>query len=430
LWIIALVIIVVIGMLIWHPWRHARPANGAASPAAGAQGGRGGRRGAAAANQPQSVRVAAVTQGDIPIVLNALGTVTPFASVIVRTQLNGTLVSVGFKEGQLVKKGDFLAQIDPRPYQISLENAQGSLARDQALLKQARSDLARYQILLKQDSVSSQQVDTQASLVDQYKGTIKSDQANIDTFKLDLIYCRIVAPISGRVGLRQVDPGNYVTTGDAAGIVVLTQLDPISVVFAVPEDNLPQITKRLQTGATLSASAYDRSNTTQLAVGSLQTLDNQIDTTTGTLKLRAGFDNRSGALFPNQFVNVRLLVDVLRNAAIVPTSAIQNGSAGPFVYLVKPGNTVTVRQIKAGPVDGERTSVLSGVAVGDTVVTDGTDRLREGAKITTPAQGAGAASGAASGAAPASAASSASAANAASAAARHGHRRHAASAAQ
>jgi multidrug efflux system membrane fusion protein len=327
-------------------------------------------------------------------VLTALGTVTPLATVTVQTQLSGTLQTVAFQEGQMVKKGDLLAQIDPRPYQISLENAEGALARDQALLQTARLDLKRYQTLLAQDSIASQQVDTQASLVQQYIGTVKSDQANIDTYKLDLIYARITAPVSGRVGLRQVDPGNYVTPSLTNGIVVITQLQPISVIFTVSEDNLPQIMKQVQTGAKLSVTAYDRSNTTSLAGGTLETLDNQIDTTTGTLKLRAMFNNQDNLLFPNQFVNARLLVDTIHDAVIVPTSAVLNGSMGQFVYVVKDDSTVTVRPVKIGPVDGERTSIASGLQTGERVVIDGSDRLKEGAKITIPADRPRGASGA------------------------------------
>ena len=286
----------------------------------------------------------------------------------------------------MVKKGDVLAQIDPRPYQISLENAQGTLVRDEALLQTARLDLKRYQTLLSQDSIASQQVDTQASLVRQYEGTVKSDKANIDSFKLDLIYARITAPVSGRVGLRQVDPGNYVTSSLSTGIVVITQLQPISVIFTTSEDNLQQIIRHTQNGEQLSATAYDRANTTPLEVGTLKTMDNQIDTTTGTVRLRALFQNNDNRLFPNQFVNTRLLVDTIKDAVIVPTTAVLNGSMGQFVYVVKADNTVTVRPVKIGPVDGERTSIKSGLQVGERVVTDGSDRLREGAKITIPAE--------------------------------------------
>ncbi|MCA8301121.1 MdtA/MuxA family multidrug efflux RND transporter periplasmic adaptor subunit [Burkholderia seminalis] len=404
-----LAVVVIGGLLWWHPWNRT-PAAGSAAQTAGASagGGAGGHRGrggpAAMANVPQPVQVATATEGEMPIVLSALGTVTPLANVTVKTQLSGYLQSVSFQEGQIVKKGDVLAQVDPRPYQVALENAEGTFARDSALLATARLDLKRYQTLLSQDSIASQTVDTQASLVKQYEGAVKTDQAAIDSAKLNLTYARITAPVSGRVGLRQVDPGNYVTPGDTNGIVVITQLQPMSVIFTTSEDNLPQILKQVNAGQKLSVTAYNRNNTVPLETGSLATLDNQIDTSTGTVKLRANFDNKEGMLFPNQFVNTRLLVDVLRNATIVPTSAVLTGSIGQFVYVVKPDNTVTVRKVTIGPVDGERTSIVSGVALGERVVTDGSDRLREGSKISIPAdkpkgasgtRGAGAASGAA-----------------------------------
>ncbi|KWA34034.1 MdtA/MuxA family multidrug efflux RND transporter periplasmic adaptor subunit [Burkholderia multivorans] len=416
----ALAVVVIGGLLWWHPWNRTpagKPAAGSAASSAG--GGHRGRGGPAAmANVPQPVQVAAATRGEMPVVLSALGTVTPLANVTVKTQLSGYLQSVAFKEGQIVKKGDLLAQIDPRPYQVALENAEGTLARDQALLATARLDLKRYRTLLSQDSIASQTVDTQASLVKQYEGTVKTDQAAVDSAKLNLTYARIVAPVSGRVGLRQVDPGNYVTPGDTNGIVVITQLQPMSVIFTTSEDNLPQILKQVNAGQKLSVTAYNRNNTIPLETGSLETLDNQIDTSTGTVKLRATFDNKEGLLFPNQFVNTRLLVDVIRDATIVPTSAVLTGSIGQFVYIVKPDNTVTVRKVKVGPVDGERTSIVDGVAVGERVVTDGSDRLREGAKISIPADQPKGASGA-HGASAASAASGA--------AGRHGGHRHGAS---
>ncbi|MCA8351742.1 MdtA/MuxA family multidrug efflux RND transporter periplasmic adaptor subunit [Burkholderia cepacia] len=403
----ALAVVVIGGLLWWHPWSRTPAAGSAATGAGASAAGGGGHRGrggpAAMANIPQPVQVATATQGEMPIVLSALGTVTPLANVTVKTQLSGYLQSVSFQEGQIVRKGDVLAQIDPRPYQVALENAEGTHARDSALLATARLDLKRYQTLLSQDSIASQTVDTQASLVKQYEGAVKTDQAAIDSAKLNLTYARITAPVSGRVGLRQVDPGNYVTPGDTNGIVVITQLQPMSVIFTTSEDNLPQILKQVNAGQKLSVTAYNRNNTVPLETGSLATLDNQIDTSTGTVKLRANFDNKEGMLFPNQFVNTRLLVDVMRNATIVPTSAVLTGSIGQFVYVVKPDNTVTVRKVTVGPVDGERTSIVSGVSLGERVVTDGSDRLREGAKISIPAdkpkgasgaRGAGAASGA------------------------------------
>ena len=434
LWIV-LFVLLVIAVVAWiHHRRQTEDAAGgaAASAAGGPPGGASGsRRGAGggryAMNQAQAVSAAKAATGDMPVTINALGTVTPLATVTVRTQIAGTLVEVAFREGQMVKKGDFLAQVDPRPYQIQLQNAEGAKAKDEALLQQARTDLGRYEVLIKQDSISQQQVDDQAYLVRQYEGQVKTDQAAIDTAKLDLVYAHITAPVSGRIGLRQVDPGNYVQTSDTNGVVIITQMQPMSVLFTLAEDNLPAVLKRVNTGAKLSVTAYDRSGATSLEGGYLDTLDNQIDTTTGTLKLRALFENKDGMLFPNQFVNTKLLVDTIHNAVIVPSASVQTGSVGQFVYVVKPDNTVTVRVVKVGPIDGERTSIVSGLEAGETVVTDGADRLREGAKVVIPARaahGAGGASGA-SGAGPAWAASGASGASGA-----HAHRHHPASDAQ
>ena len=306
---------------------------------------------------------------------------TSLATVTIRSQISGYLVRVVYQEGQIVKKGDLLAEIDSRPYELALALAQGSLERDKALLATAQLDLKRYQDLAKTNAIPRQQLDTQASLVVQYEGTIISDQAQIDTAKLNITYCHIVAPVSGRVGLRLVDQGNYVTPGDATGLVIITQLQPISVIFPVAEDNLPQIQRRMRANATLQATAFDRTGTTKLSIGELKTLDNQIDTTTGTVKLRAYFDNVDDNLFPNQFVNIQLLVDSQHNATIIPTSAVQRGAPGTFVYLINADSTVTVKPIDLGPSSGERVAVRSGLSPGDRVVIDGADKLRNGAKV-------------------------------------------------
>ncbi len=333
---------------------------------------------------PQPVGAETVGTGDIRIILNELGTVTPLANVTVRTQINGQLVAVAFQEGQTVKQGDFLAQIDDRPYKVALEQAQGTLSHDQALLGQAQADLKRYQTLARQDSIAKQQADDQAFLVGQYQGSVQSDQAQIDSAKLNVAYCHIVSPVTGRVGLRQVDAGNYVQTSDTNGIVVITQEQPISVVFSVTEDNLPSVMKQLIGGAELSVQAYDRSNTTLLASGTLTSVDNQINTTTGTVNMRATFPNQDFALFPNQFVNARLLVDTLHNVVRAPVAAVQQGAPGTFVYVINQDDTVSVRPIKLGPTDGAYSEVISGLSAGDRVVTDGTDRLRDGQKVTIP----------------------------------------------
>ncbi len=330
---------------------------------------------------PQPVGIATAAVGDIRVRLDALGTVSPLATVTVRTQIAGQLQTVAFTEGQTVHKGDFLAQIDPRPYEALLEQYQGQLARDQALLLQSQVDLKRYQTLLKQDSIARQQAEDQVYLVKQYEGSVRSDQALIDTEKLNLVYCRITSPTNGRVGLRLVDPGNFVQPSDSSGLFVLTQEQPMSVVFPLPEDNLPEVLKRYHAGAHLPVEVYDRSNTIALATGTLSTIDNQIDTTTGTWKLRALFANRDEMLFPNQFVNVKLLVDTLHGVVTVPTAAVQRGAPGSYVYLVRPDATVAVRVVRTGAVDGEREQIVAGLAAGDRVVVDGTDRLREGAKV-------------------------------------------------
>jgi multidrug efflux system membrane fusion protein len=322
-----------------------------------------------------------VGKGDIGISLNALGTVTSLATVTIRTQISGYLVSVVFKEGDEVKKGDLLAEIDSRPYEATLAQMRGQLARDEALLKGAEVDLTRYQGLAAQNAVPHQQLDTQTALVAQDVGTVEADRAMVKAAEVNLAYTKIVSPLDGRVGLRLVDQGNYVTPGDANGLVVITQIQPISVLFTVPEDNLPAIAKRLQAGATLPATALDRGGASKLADGILQTFDSQIDPTTGTIKLRATFPNANKTLFPNQFVNIRLLLDTHKDVVTMSSAGIQRGIPGTFVYLINADGTVSVRPVKLGAVEGDRVEVLSGLQAGDRVVIDGADKLREGAKV-------------------------------------------------
>ncbi|WP_395666010.1 efflux RND transporter periplasmic adaptor subunit [Methylocella sp.] len=328
----------------------------------------------------QAVGAATVTRGDMQILVSGLGTVTPIATVTVKPQVSGQLIEVGFKEGQNVKKGDFLAQIDPRPFALAKAQYEGQLARDKGLLDQARNNMQRYQTLLKQDAIARQQAEDQVYVVKQYEGAIRADQALIDAQELNLTYARVVSPLDGRVGLRLVDPGNYVQTTDA-GLAVITQIDPISVIFTVAEDELPRILDRLGRGATMEVSIFDRGNARKLASGMLSTLDNRIDATTGTVKLRALFPNPDGRLFPNQFVNAQLLVDTQKDAVLAPTTAIQRGAPGTYVYLIAPDDKVSVRPVKLGAQADGRVVVSEGLAPGDRVVVDGVDRLRDGAEV-------------------------------------------------
>jgi multidrug efflux system membrane fusion protein len=330
-----------------------------------------------------ALAVAAVeaARADLPVELQAVGTVTPLSTITVKSRISGYLTAIAFKEGQTVQKGDFLAQIDPRPYEASLAEYQGQLVKDQALLRNAQLDLARFQRLLALDSTSRQNFDTATATVRQYEGMVQSDQAQIDGQRLNIEYCHIVAPAGGRVGLRQIDPGNYVQATDANGLVVIAQIQPISVIFAIPQVQLGPVLKRLHAGASLSVSVYDSDGAALLATGMLDTVDNQIDTSTGTVKLRAIFDNRSGDLFPNQFVNVHLLVDTRHDALLIPTAAIRHGQPGAYVYLVRADDTVVVQAISAGATYGGQASVLSGLSSGDRVVVDGIDRLHDGMRV-------------------------------------------------
>ncbi|QUD86621.1 MdtA/MuxA family multidrug efflux RND transporter periplasmic adaptor subunit [Phenylobacterium montanum] len=353
---------------------------------AGSRGGRGAAGGPGGGRRPPTVvGVATAQKGDIPIELTELGTVTPLASVTVTPRIAGNLMRVDFKEGQMVKAGQLLALIDDRPYVAALTQAEGQLMKDQAALANARLDLTRYTTLAKQDSIAQQQVDTQSALVKQDEGVVKTDQAAVASARLNVEYCHITSPVSGRVGLRQVDPGNYVTSSATNGIVIVTEIDPMDVVFTLPEDSAPQVMARMRSGATLAATALDRAGAQTVAQGQLLTLDNQIDTSTGTVKAKARFANGTGALYPNQFVNIRLLVDTIHDAIVVPTQAVRHGSQGDYVYTVDLDQNAKMTPVKVGQINGEKTQILSGVQAGDEVVTDGGDRLRDGAPVILPA---------------------------------------------
>ncbi|HEY0267141.1 MAG TPA: efflux RND transporter periplasmic adaptor subunit [Rhizomicrobium sp.] len=335
----------------------------------------------------QPVGVARVVDGDINVTLNALGTVTPLATATVRPQVGGMLIKINFTEGEMVKAGDILAQIDPRPYQATLDQARGQLARDTATLANAKVDLARYQTLMAQNAIAEQQVATQVATVRSDEGVVVSDQANVESARINLGYTNIVSPVSGRAGIHLVDIGNIVQAGQSNGIVVVTQLDPMSVIFTIPEDSVGKVISRVDSGAVLTADAYDRSQTVKLASGTLASVDSVVDPTTGSVKLRAMFDNKDDKLFPAQFVNIKLLVDTLHNATVVPVAAIQRGADGSYVFVVTPDKTVTQRTVKTGVQDGDNIQILSGVKPGDTVVVDGADRLRDGADVEIPAGG-------------------------------------------
>jgi multidrug efflux system membrane fusion protein len=347
------------------------------------------KAGSSPAQPSVPVTAVAAKKGDIGIYLIGLGTVTPIATVTIHTRVNGELMKVNYKEGQIVPKGYLLAVVDPRPYEAALLQAQGQLARDKALLADARLDLERYRILAQQDSIAKQQYDTQRYLVKQDEGIVKLDQGNLDSAKVNVVYTRITAPVSGRIGLRLVDPGNIVQTTDTTGIAVITQLEPITVIFTIPEDNLPAVFDKLKAGARLPVDAYNREQTKKLAAGSLLTMDNQIDPNSGTVRLRAEFPNKDHGLFPNQFVNARLLLDTKRGTILVPTAAIQRSPQATFVYLVKADQTVTVRPVRLGPTEADTASIDEGLSPGDLVVVEGAERLREGSKVQLKGQGSG-----------------------------------------
>ncbi|MGC1549888.1 MAG: efflux RND transporter periplasmic adaptor subunit [Rhodanobacter sp.] len=380
--IAAIVIIAAIVLVVFHLLTGAKPQRG---------------------TPPQVVSVAAATLGDMPEILSELGTVTPVATVNVLPQLSGYLTAVGYQEGQDVTKGQFLAQIDPRQYEISKQQAEAQLAKDQASLAQARTDLARYTQLHEQKSIAEQTYVDQQFTVQQDEAAVKADLASIAQYDLDLAYCHITAPVAGRVGLRLVDPGNYVTQSTSPGIVTITTMKPTTVQFTVPQNSLSKVLQRFNSADTkLTVTAYNSDNTKQIATGTLYALSNQMATSTGTVALRATFPNDDEALYPNEFVNVKLLVDTLQQAVLVPTPAVQSGAPGDYVYLVNDDQTVSVHKVTQGPSDGKNTVILSGLTAGQTVVTDGMDRLSDGAKIKVAA-----AKSADAGGAPASASSAA-----------------------
>ena len=376
---LALAAMAALGGLAWYLTHPAPGAPGAPGPGAGLGGGRGGRGGPAT-----TVGVASAVGADIPVVLDALGTVTAAASVTVRPQVSGILQKILFKEGQMVKAGDVLAQIDPRQFEMALLQASGQRQRDEAQLESARLTLGRFRTLLEQDSIARQEVDTQAALVKQLEGTLMTDRAAEGSARLNLGYSKIVSPISGRVGLRVVDVGNLVSANDAAGVAVVTQLSPIDVVFAVPQDRVPELQARVAEGATLAAAALDRNRSATLDSGRFAALDNQVDVQTGTVRAKASFANAQSTLFPSQFVNLRLELRTIKDAVMVPVTALRHGSGGDFVYVLNADHTVALRPVTRGQATVDKIEVKTGVKAGEQVITEGADRLKDGAKVVLP----------------------------------------------
>ncbi|MFJ4348482.1 MdtA/MuxA family multidrug efflux RND transporter periplasmic adaptor subunit [Pseudomonas sp. NPDC089401] len=382
-WLVGLLILLLVALLAWWLWPAATaPEHKAAGGGRGGKGmGMGGRPGFGGSTDPVPVRVEPVKVGDFPLYYKALGTVTATNTVNVRSRVAGELVKIHFKEGQQVKAGDLLAEIDPRAYRIALQQAEGTLAQNQAQLKNAQVDLARYKGLFAQDSIAKQTLDTAEAQVGQFQGLVKTNQAQVNDARLNLDFTQIRAPISGRVGLRQLDLGNLVAANDTTALVVITQTEPISVAFTLPETELSTVLERYRSGASLAVEAWDRSDSKLQSSGVLGSIDNQIDTTTGTLKFKGRFENKDQALFPNQFVNVHLLADTLKQVVMAPAAAVQFGNDGTFAYVVNAQNTVNIRKLKVGASDGQNSVILEGLKAGERLVLEGTDRLREGTKV-------------------------------------------------
>jgi multidrug efflux system membrane fusion protein len=372
--LIWLVVLALAGVGAYFLWPKLTGNKSASAPApAATKGGRG--------PLVTPVDAAKARKGDIGVYFNGLGSVTPIYTVTVKSRVDGQLMNIRYKEGDIVHQGDLLVELDPRPYQVQLEQAEGQMARDQANLANARTDLARYETLLTQNAIPEQQLATQRALVTQDEGAVKVDQGQIDAAKLNLVYCQIAAPITGRIGLRLVDPGNIVHASDSNGLLVITQIQPISAIFTIAEDQIPAVIKRVNAGQRLKVDAYDRGMTRKITQGTLTTIDNQIDPSTATLKLRATFENKDMALFPNQFVNARLLVEEKRGVTLIPTAGVQRNSQTTYVYLVKPDSSVTIRNVVVGAAEGSDSEIVSGLTPGDVIVMTGVDKLQEGSKV-------------------------------------------------
>jgi multidrug efflux system membrane fusion protein len=380
LWIVGLVVLIAIGVWYFRGSHSSTEAQGPGTPGGAGKGQ--GRQGGGAAGFVVPVVVAKAERGDLPVYFNGLGTVTAFNTVTVRSRVDGQITKINFKEGQSVRQGEDLVDIDSRPFQVQLEQAEGQLAKDQAQLRDVQVNYERFQLLYKEGVIPKQQVDTQGSQVGQFEGSIKADQGAIDSAKLQIVYSHVTAPISGRIGLRLVDIGNIVHATDTNGLLVITQLQPIAVIFSLPEDQLPQVATKLQKSEQLVVDAYDRDDTSKIESGKLLTIDNQIDTSTGTYKLKAVFNNDRNLLFPNQFVNVHLLADVKKNLVIVPSSAIQRGPQGTYVYVVQNGDTAKIQTVTIAQTTADSVGLSVGLNAGDLVVVDGQDKLQDGSKVT------------------------------------------------